>query len=220
MNVLIVALDAVLPAEVLDAEVLVVAPALNSRLRRWLSDEDEARRRAEQRARAIVDLLARGGVHAEGRAGDADPLLAIADALATFAADEIVIAGRRNRCAGSKSSCRARAAASRFPFAPPIRLQRRRKHPVGIAAGPPVSLTEDQSTTRKEDMNKHEATGAVAHRMDHASHSCRRRGRRPRRRGRDRDRPAERVTVPLRTHRHAPALWPEVRAPEAQARHC
>ena len=94
MNVLIVALEAVLPAEVSEAEVLVVAPALNSRLRRWLSDEDEARRRAQQLAAAIVDLLARVGVHAEGRVGDADPLLAIADALPTFPADEIVIAGR------------------------------------------------------------------------------------------------------------------------------
>jgi len=32
------------------------------------------------------------GVHAEGRIGDSDPLLAIADALTTFPADEIVIA--------------------------------------------------------------------------------------------------------------------------------
>jgi hypothetical protein len=30
--------------------------------------------------------------HVEGRIGDADPLLAIADALSTFPADEIVIA--------------------------------------------------------------------------------------------------------------------------------
>ena len=97
MNVLIVALDAVLPTGVSEGEVLVVAPAVNSRLRRWLSDEDEARRRAQQLAAAIVDLLVRGGVHAEGRVGDADPLLTIADALATFAADEIVIACSRSR---------------------------------------------------------------------------------------------------------------------------
>ena len=49
MSVLIVALDAATPAEVSDAEVLVVAPALNSWLRHWLSDEDAARRRAEER---------------------------------------------------------------------------------------------------------------------------------------------------------------------------
>ncbi len=94
MNVLIVALDAVPAAEVSEAEVLVVAPALNSRLRRWLSDEDDARRRAERVAATFVELLQRRGVHAEARVGDADPLLAIADVLPTFSADEIVIAGR------------------------------------------------------------------------------------------------------------------------------
>jgi len=97
MNVLILALDAVIPAEVYDADVLVVAPAVNSRLRHWLSDEDDARRRAEARAAALVDRLERVGVHAEGRVGDADPLLAIADALPTFPADEIVIAAEAER---------------------------------------------------------------------------------------------------------------------------
>jgi hypothetical protein len=92
MNVLVVALDDVTPADVNDAEVLVVAPALNSWLRRWLSDEDAARKRAEGRAAAVVQRLEIRGVHAEGRIGDADPLLAIADALPTFRADEIVIA--------------------------------------------------------------------------------------------------------------------------------
>jgi nucleotide-binding universal stress UspA family protein len=86
MNVLIVALDAAIPAKVPDAEVLVVAPALNSWLRHWLSDEDAARRRAEERVAACVDRLQRSGVHAEGRVGDADPLLAIADASPTFPA--------------------------------------------------------------------------------------------------------------------------------------
>ena len=94
MNVLIVALAAVPAAEVSEAEVLVVAPALNSRLRRWLSDEDDARRRAERLAGVVVELLQRSGTRAEGRVGDADPLLAIADVLPTFSADEIVIAGR------------------------------------------------------------------------------------------------------------------------------
>jgi hypothetical protein len=97
MNVLIVALDAAIPSEVPDADVLVVAPALNSRLRHWLSDEDAARRRAGDRAAAFVDRLRRRGIHAEGRVGDADPLLAIADALPTFPADEIVIAARPER---------------------------------------------------------------------------------------------------------------------------
>ena len=90
-NVLVVALDAAIPVDLPDADVLVIAPALNSRLRHWLSDEDTARRGAEERAIEWVDRLERHGVHAEGRIGDADPLLAIADALRTFAADEIVI---------------------------------------------------------------------------------------------------------------------------------
>jgi nucleotide-binding universal stress UspA family protein len=97
MNLLIVALDAAIPAAVPDVEILVVVPALNSRLRQWLSDEDAARRRAEERAAAIVDRLEQSGVHAEGRVGDADPLLAIADALPTFPADEIVIAAQPER---------------------------------------------------------------------------------------------------------------------------
>src|SRR5215204_3802274 len=96
MYLLIVALDTAIPAALPDAEILVVVPALNSRLRHWLSDEDAARRRAAERAAEIVDRLERTGAHAEGRVGDADPLLAIADALPTFSADEIVIAAGRN----------------------------------------------------------------------------------------------------------------------------
>jgi hypothetical protein len=91
MNTLIVALDAMPPAEVPGGEVLVVAPSSNSRLRHWLSDEDDARRRAEERVAAFVHRLARSGVQAQGRVGDRDPLLAIADALVMFPADEIVI---------------------------------------------------------------------------------------------------------------------------------
>lgn len=99
MNLLIVALDATIPAEVPDAEILVLVPASNSRLRHWLLDEDAARRRAAERAAAFVDRLEQKGIHAEGRVGDADPLLAIADALPTFPADEIVIAAQLERSA-------------------------------------------------------------------------------------------------------------------------
>ncbi len=91
-RVLIVALDAAIPVEAPAADVLVVAPALNSWLRHWLSDEDAARRRAEERAASFVGRLIQSGARAEGRAGDADPLQAIADALPTFPADVIVIA--------------------------------------------------------------------------------------------------------------------------------
>ena len=75
-----------------DADVLVVAPAPNSRLRHWFSDEDDARRAAEQRLATCLDRLTDAGIAARGRIGDADPLQAIADALHLFPADEIVIA--------------------------------------------------------------------------------------------------------------------------------
>jgi hypothetical protein len=91
MNVLVVALD-VVQTEAPKGRVLVVAPALNSRLRRWLSDEDDARLRATELMETHVEQLERQGIHAEGRVGDADPLLAIADALRTFPADRIMIA--------------------------------------------------------------------------------------------------------------------------------
>lgn len=99
-KVLMVVLDDLVPARVPDGEVLVVAPALNSRLRHWVSDDDTALRRARARLTAFVERLERRGSHAEGRVGDSDPLLAINDALATFRADEIVIA------AGSRYSNR------------------------------------------------------------------------------------------------------------------
>ena len=96
-KVLVVTLDSdgVVPLDLRGAAVLVVAPALNSRLRHWLSDEDPARRLAAERLAATVDRLGRVGVRAEGRVGDADPMLAISDALRTFPADEIVFAGER-----------------------------------------------------------------------------------------------------------------------------
>jgi GABA permease len=73
-------------------DVLVVAPALNSRLRHWCSDVDGAVARAHERlAVALADLRSRG-VSARGEVGDANPLVAIGDALAHFPAAAIVIA--------------------------------------------------------------------------------------------------------------------------------
>ena len=76
----------------LDAEVLVIAPALNSRLRHWTSDEDDARRGAARRLDSCLRRLRQEGLDATGGVGDADPLLAIEDALRVFAADEIIVA--------------------------------------------------------------------------------------------------------------------------------
>jgi GABA permease len=83
-----------------DADVLVVCPALNSRLRHWTSDEDRARELAQERLERSLGALAEEGVEARGEVGDDDPLQAIEDALRTFGADEIIISthppGRSN----------------------------------------------------------------------------------------------------------------------------
>jgi hypothetical protein len=73
------------------AEVLVVAPALNTPIRHWASDEDGARANAEARLEDSLGRLRSGGVNARGEVGDAEPLQAIEDALRTFGADEIII---------------------------------------------------------------------------------------------------------------------------------
>jgi nucleotide-binding universal stress UspA family protein len=111
MNVLVIALDAASPVDVPESEVFVVAPALNSRLRHWLSDEDEARRLAGERVDATVERLERRGLHAHGQVGDADPLQAIADALPQFPADEIVIAGHPRRSPNLADELASRASA-------------------------------------------------------------------------------------------------------------
>ena len=77
--------------EVEDAEVLVVAPALNSKLRFWVSDPDPAIHRAEDVAKESVDRLEEEGVQALGETGESDPLQALQDALATFEAETIVL---------------------------------------------------------------------------------------------------------------------------------
>jgi GABA permease len=82
------------------SDVLVVAPALNSRLRHWISDTDDAVADARDRVQIAVAALRDRGVDVRGEVGDADPLLAIADALAGFPATELMIAthppGRSN----------------------------------------------------------------------------------------------------------------------------
>jgi Universal stress protein family len=87
-------------AEGYRSNVLVVSPALNSPLRHWTSDEDQARAAAEDRLRRSVAELERLGISARGEVGDADPVQAMEDALRTFGADVIVISthpeGRSN----------------------------------------------------------------------------------------------------------------------------
>jgi hypothetical protein len=82
------------------AEVLVVAPALNTRTRFLLSDPDPAIERAQEVQEETVERMVQEGVDAAGDTGESDPLQAIDDALQTFEADEIVLfthpGGQRN----------------------------------------------------------------------------------------------------------------------------
>ncbi len=73
------------------ADVLVVAPALNTRTRFLLSDVDPAIQRAEEVMEETVDRMDEEGINAAGDTGESDPLLAIQDALQTFPADRIVL---------------------------------------------------------------------------------------------------------------------------------
>jgi nucleotide-binding universal stress UspA family protein len=83
-----------------DEQVLVVCPALNSPLRHWASDEDDARVQAQKRLDASLARLRAAGVEAKGEVGDAEPVQAMEDALRLFGADEIIISthpeGRSN----------------------------------------------------------------------------------------------------------------------------
>jgi hypothetical protein len=73
------------------AEVLVVAPALNTKTRYLFSDVDPAIERAEEVEEETVERMTEEGIDAAGDTGDSDPLLALQDALQTFPADEIVL---------------------------------------------------------------------------------------------------------------------------------
>jgi GABA permease len=74
-----------------ETEFFVVAPALNSRLKTWTSDEDGARAAAQRRLDSTLTRLASIGIGARGTVGDLDPLVAVEDAVRTFHPDEVVI---------------------------------------------------------------------------------------------------------------------------------
>ena len=87
-------------AQGVSEDVLVVCPALNSKLHTWTSDEDGARAAAQARLEASLARLRDAGVTAHGEIGDGDPLQALEDALRIFPADEVVVSthppGRSN----------------------------------------------------------------------------------------------------------------------------
>ena len=85
-------LRAALGDDAADAEVMVVAPALQaSSMRFWMSDADDAIARAQDVQGESVKRLEEEGVDAAGDTGESEPLVAIQDALATFDADRILV---------------------------------------------------------------------------------------------------------------------------------
>jgi len=136
-------------------EVLVVAPALNTRLRHWVSDVDGAIAAARDRLdRAVANLSARG-IAARGVVGDSDPLRAIEDALAGFPATEIVLSMHPP----GQSNCSRRTAG---PGSGPLRPTRRARRLPLRAGG-----DRDGMTGRSDSVESLAAGGMVQARVNH-----------------------------------------------------
>ncbi len=84
-------LTALLAEQPKEAQIVVVAPALTSRLDYWSSDDRRSRRAAQRRIDDVLADLARLDYDARGQVGDADPLQAVADALCFFPAERIIV---------------------------------------------------------------------------------------------------------------------------------
>jgi len=80
-----------MPAEA--TEILVVVPALASKTEALTGAVDDRRAEAEQTALSLTRALARDGRSVRGEVGADDPVLAVEDALRTFGADAILVAG-------------------------------------------------------------------------------------------------------------------------------
>ena len=83
-----------------ETELHIVCPALNTKIKHWTNEEDEARGAAQQRLEGLLASLRREGFEADGEIGEDDPVQAMEDALRLFPADEVMISthppGRSN----------------------------------------------------------------------------------------------------------------------------
>jgi hypothetical protein len=73
------------------AEVLVLAPALNTPIEQWASDVGRSRLDAQRKLVLTIGALAAANVEARGSVGDPDPLQAVEDTLRQYAADEVIV---------------------------------------------------------------------------------------------------------------------------------
>ena len=81
-------------------EILVITPALPSRVEWLTSDTDRSREQADERLQAVLGQLADLGSEAAGEVGADDPLLAFEDAIREFSPDHLLIALRSGEAAG------------------------------------------------------------------------------------------------------------------------
>lgn len=113
--------DDVLQAHVGESdEVKVVVPVVRQGALDWLANDEKAFGRAERVAERTADQLP--GETVEAVAGEADVALAVRDALATFSADEIVVAVRPRDEEGLVESIATDSAPQRLVEGVPVRF--------------------------------------------------------------------------------------------------
>lgn len=98
------------------ANVRVLAPAVNISRLDWLTnDEDQARGEAEEAAEATAEALGgEGSVEIQRASKGTDPAAAVADALRSFPAEEIVVVTRPGDESGWLEDSTVEAAFSEF----------------------------------------------------------------------------------------------------------
>lgn len=91
-----------------DAEVRLLTPATNTFLRRWATDLQRARNRAQRDLVVSVASLTLAGVDATARVGDEDLVQAVEDQLATFNATEVFLLTRSDPDSAAAEQLRER----------------------------------------------------------------------------------------------------------------
>ena len=113
--------DEVLRAHVGEADTIkVVVPVVRQGVLDWLANDQKAFSHAEHVAENMAAHLP--GETVEAKAGEADVDLAIRDALATFAADEIVVAVRPTDQEGRVESVATASAPTKNLHGIPVRF--------------------------------------------------------------------------------------------------
>ncbi len=95
-------------------EILVMSPALPSRLEWLASDTDKTREKADERLIEVMGQLDTTGTEVKGTVGADDPMLAFEEAVAEFRPDHILVALRPEERSGWQESGLVDALVDRF----------------------------------------------------------------------------------------------------------